>query len=362
MKSIADSARAPAARKLARTGFLLALMGLCAWLLWGFVPALVWALIIAIASWPLRQRVAAGLGSTSAAALLTLVVALLAVLPFALFGAEIAREAASLIELADAARRGQLQPPDWLAQLPFIGADAVSWWRAHLNSPDSPTRLLDSSQTASAIQIGRDVGRSVVRRFVTLGFTILTLFFLYKDGGRIAGDAERLALRFFGSVAGRYGRFAITAVRTTVNGLVFVGLGEGLLLGLAYLVCGVPHPIAFAVATAVLGIVPFGAPLVLAIAGLTLIFSARVAIGIALFGGGLIAIFIADHTARPALIGGAIRLPFFWALLGVFGGLESFGIIGLFLGPAILAVALTIWREAVAAASTLNQRAGLESR
>jgi predicted PurR-regulated permease PerM len=96
-----------------------------------------------------------------------------------------------------------------------------------------------------------------------------------------------------------------------------------------------------------LGIVPFGAPVVLGIAALTLVAAARVGMAILLFAAGSLLFFIVDHTARPALIGGSIRLPFFWALLGVFGGLESFGIVGLFIGPAILAVALTIWREAL---------------
>jgi len=69
-----------------------------------------------------------------------------------------------------------------------------------------------------------------------------------------------------------------------------------------------------------------------------------------LFGVGLVVIFIIDHTARPKLIGGSIQLPFLWALLGVFGGVEALGIVGLFLGPAILAVGLAIWREAAGTA------------
>ncbi|HEX4195179.1 MAG TPA: AI-2E family transporter, partial [Stellaceae bacterium] len=68
------------------------------------------------------------------------------------------------------------------------------------------------------------------------------------------------------------------------------------------------------------------------------------------FGVGLVVIFIIDHTLRPKLIGESIKLPFLWALLGVFGGVEAFGIVGLFLGPAILAVGLAIWREAAATA------------
>jgi predicted PurR-regulated permease PerM len=137
-----------------------------------------------------------------------------------------------------------------------------------------------------------------------------------------------------------------------VNGLVFVALAEGFVLGVAYVFFGVPYAFFFAAATAVLGVVPFGAPVVLGIASLTLVASARIGAGVILFAAGSLLFFVVDHTARPALIGGSIKLPFFWALLGVFGGLEAFGIVGLFIGPAILAVALTVWREAVEHAST----------
>jgi predicted PurR-regulated permease PerM len=67
------------------------------------------------------------------------------------------------------------------------------------------------------------------------------------------------------------------------------------------------------------------------------------AIGLLAFGS--IVVFVADHFVRPVLIGGAIRLPFVWVLLGILGGVESFGLLGLFLGPALLAVLITLWRE-----------------
>ena len=178
--------------------------------------------------------------------------------------------------------------------------------------------------------------------------------FLYKDGARIALEVEKIGIRLLGRPAQRYGRYSLTAVRATVNGLVFIGLMEGLLLGVGYAISGVPHPIAFMLATAILGIVPFGAPAALAVASLTLIATSRAILGLALLGIGLVLIFIIDHTARPRLIGGSIQLPFLWALLGVFGGVEAFGIVGLFLGPAILAVAIAIWREAAATRPTTS--------
>jgi len=345
-----SSREAPPGVRIARAVFVIALIGLCGWVLWDFIPALVWAAVIAIATWPLRQRlVNTGLSPMAASVLLTAAWAILLVLPVIFFGTALAREAGSLRELVEQARRGQLEAPDWLAQLPMVGASIADWWHAHFAEPGTG-RIVDPSQTVQALGFGRDVGRFVARRLVILGFTLLTLLFLYKHGGRVAADAERLGLRLFGDAAAEYGRFSLIAVRATVNGLVFVGLIEGILLGIGYAICGVAHPITFGLATAILGIVPFGAPVVLTIAALTLIVGSHLVLGLVLLGAGLVAIFIIDHTARPALIGGSIRLPFFWALLGVFGGLEAFGVVGLFLGPAILAVALAIWREAVATA------------
>ena len=64
-----------------------------------------------------------------------------------------------------------------------------------------------------------------------------------------------------------------------------------------------------------------------------------------MLGFGVVVVFVADHFVRPVLIGGAVRLPFLWVLLGILGGLETFGILGLFLGPAVMAALISLWRE-----------------
>ena len=84
--------------------------------------------------------------------------------------------------------------------------------------------------------------------------------------------------------------------------------------------------------------------------------------GIAVFCFGLIVVFIADHAVRPVVIGGAARLPFLWVLLGILGGLESFGIIGLFLGPAIMAALISLWRDWTEAGGGSTPRASLPQR
>ena len=97
--------------------------------------------------------------------------------------------------------------------------------------------------------------------------------------------------------------------------------------------------------TGVLAVIPFGAPLAFGAAALYLAATGSTIAGTAVLCFGLVVVFVADHAVRPAIIGGAARLPFLWVLLGILGGLETFGIIGLFLGPAIMAALISLWRD-----------------
>ena len=128
---------------------------------------------------------------------------------------------------------------------------------------------------------------------------------------------------------------------------MFVALGEGFVLGIAYAICGLPHPLLLGVLTEVLAVIPFGAPLLVATASLILLIQSSTiqAFGLLAFGS---TVFLAEYFVRPLLIGNSARLSFVWVLLGIFGGLSAFGLIGLFLGPAILAVLIAFWRELAA--------------
>jgi len=98
----------------------------------------------------------------------------------------------------------------------------------------------------------------------------------------------------------------------------------------------------------VLASVPFGVALIFSIVTLLLLAQGQFLAGILVTLFGLVVLFVADHFVRPALIGSTARIPFLWVLLGIFGGLETFGLVGLFLGPALISVVLAIWRDAVA--------------
>ena len=141
------------------------------------------------------------------------------------------------------------------------------------------------------------------------------------------------------------GEQIVAAIRGTVNGLVIVGLGEGVLLGIAYAVTGVPHPALLGALTAVAAMIPFGAPLVFGVAALLLVGQGSGVAAIVLVAIGMAVTFVADHFVRPILIGGATKLPFLWVLFGILGGVASWGLLGLFLGPAVMAALIMLWRE-----------------
>jgi predicted PurR-regulated permease PerM len=126
---------------------------------------------------------------------------------------------------------------------------------------------------------------------------------------------------------------------------VLVGLGEGVLLGIGYVIAGVPDPALFGLLTALLAMVPYGATVAVVVVGGILMVSGNAVGGLVIIVAGAIVAFIADHFIRPVLIGGATRLPFIWVLLGILGGITAWGFVGLFIGPAIMAALILLWRE-----------------
>jgi predicted PurR-regulated permease PerM len=281
----------------------------------------------------------------------TLGVALVFVAPLALIGVQLAREAHDAAAWMEDAEQHGIAEPAVLHRLPFGQPQLDGWWQRNLADPGQARDLLQRTTRGRVAGFGRTLGAQVARRLTLFAFTLLTLFFLFREGHDLTQAMRRAAARAFGSQGERIGLQIIASVHGTVNGLVLVGLGEGVLLGIVYAVAGVPHPTAFGALTALAAMVPFAAPVVFGLASLLLAAQGAVAWGIAVFAIGMAVAFIADHFVRPVLIGGATRLPFLWVLLGILGGVEAWGLIGLFLGPAIMAALILLWREWVGEAS-----------
>jgi predicted PurR-regulated permease PerM len=344
--SISDPAGSPSSRRLGQFALISALLALGIWIIWDFLPALVWAVVVAIAIWPLVERSRLRQWNrTAAAAEATLLIGVVVIVPLIILGTEIGREAVATVQWVREAERAGIPPPEWLAQLPLIGGYVSDWWTSNLSEPLAAANLLGRIDRNWLIEWTRILGFQLIHRLTILIFTFLTLFFLFRDGERLVQQTWTVVDRFFGATGTRLGPQVLIAVRATVNGLVLVGFGEGLLLGVAYAISGLPRPVLLGALTGVLATVPFGAPLVFGLGALVLFSQSQTGAAVALLAFGSIVVFVADHFLRPILIGGAARLPFLWVLLGIFGGLESFGLLGLFLGPTIMAVLLALWRD-----------------
>ncbi|HUK58019.1 MAG TPA: AI-2E family transporter [Stellaceae bacterium] len=337
----------------ARLAVTAALTGLAFWILWDFIPALLWATIFAVATWPLyirfKQRGSPRQDAMLAPLTFTLIVGLVFLVPVALMAIELGRETLFFARTLPDLEKEGLPTPQWLGELPWFGVYAKHWWQTNLADPHGAQQLLGRLDRGLVIDWTRTLGQQLARRSTVLVFTLLTLFFVYRDGARLVRDIEALVGRLVGPQGTRVGVQMVHAIRGTVNGLVLVGLGEGAVLAAAYVSLGLPHAALFGGATAVLAMIPFGAPLVFGLAALVLLSQDGLWPALILLGIGAVVVFVADHFVRPVLIGGAAKLPFLWVLLGILGGLEGFGLVGLFLGPAIMAALLTLWREWVAA-------------
>jgi predicted PurR-regulated permease PerM len=332
---------------LALLGLALAVLG--AYILQGFLRALAWGVIFALAVWPLyvraRRRWPARGHNIVLPAVFTLAITLIFLIPLVAIGIEIGREGASAVRMALEYQRTGIPVPDFLGHLPIGSRALAGWWQANLSDPDSLSALVGRINRDEVMAYSESIGTRVLHRGVTSIFTLLTLFFLLRDGEAISAQLYRAANRAFGDRGGIVGTQVIASVHATVDGLVLVGIGEGILIGLAYWVAGVPHPTLLGGLTAVAAMVPFGAPLVFGVAALILLVQGSLAAAVALVAFGFVVTFVADHFVRPVIIGGATRLPFLWVLLGILGGVETFGIIGLFVGPVVMSVLMLLWRQ-----------------
>jgi predicted PurR-regulated permease PerM len=345
------------ARFVVAAGFVL--VGL--WILHDFLPALAWAAVLAIALWPLYRRMLQvlpeGSGRITAPLLLTLAIGVLFVAPLVMLGVAIARETHFFIGLVVSARHNGLAVPEWIADLPIVGTSIADWWQTNLSDPIMAEALFGRLTPRMIAESAREYGGEIAHRLVIFLFTLLTLFFLFRDGAGLASQLRTLSNRLVGARGEIIARHMIDAVHGTVTGLVLVGFAEGVALGVVYVTVGLPYPASIGAVTGVLAVIPFGAPVIFTIAALYMVSVGKAIGGIVIFVAGMIVLFIADHIVRPVLIGGAARLPFLWVLMGLLGGLETFGIIGLFLGPAIMAALIALWRDWTGAPEPVQQRA-----
>jgi predicted PurR-regulated permease PerM len=306
---------------------------------WPFLTPIAWAIILAMAEWPVYRRVSArwpkqpllvALGFTAATALLV-------ILPLSIAAVSLAQESQNALTWLQRAQQSGVPAPAWLAGLPLVGDRATAWWQQHLSSAQGANTMLGAINIGSVLGWLRSAAAEVAKESALFLVTLVILAALLSRGEMFAARTTAIAGRMFGDFGEDFVERMTGAVRSTVNGTLLVSFGEGALIGLGYVAAGVPQPLLFATLTIILALIPFGAWVAFGLASLILIGSGATIAGILLFVGAVIVMTIGDNVVQPAVVGSAVELPFILAMLGAFGGLAALGLVGLFIGPVIMA-------------------------
>ena len=329
---------------LIRATLLLAMALLCYRVLAPFLPLAIWAVIFAVTLYPLHLRIAAYLGGRNGltATLLVLLGIAVLVVPIAILMSSLGDSVRTLIE---AVQQNTLQippPPETVAAWPVIGGKLHAVWsQAHDNLPalvhSMQPKIGDLARTALGF-----VASIAGGLIAFLGALVLAgIFMAFGEYGaraclsvfkRIAGDARGASLA----------QLSTATIRAVAQGVVGVALIQAILVGLALLVAGVPWAGALAAMVLVLGIAQVPAVIV-TLPAIAWIWSRG--------GGGTLEALIytvlllvsgmADNVLKPLMLGRGVDVPMPVILVGALGGMATGGIIGMFVGATLLALA---WR------------------
>jgi predicted PurR-regulated permease PerM len=333
--------------------FLLVLLGFgCILVLRPFFSSLLWATILVFSTWPLHQRLKGLLGGRNlpASLLMTLVLATALVVPMALLAnaiADTAEDAFLQLRLRFAGDQavGIATLPDWITGLPLVGGLLADLWRGLVtNTGDLLGTLLPyvTPLRDAAIRGGLGLGRGILELVVS----VLVAFFLYRDGAQAAD----LLHRSIGSVVGERAKHLIEVaagtIRSVVYGVIGTAMIQAMLALFGFWLLSVPQPFLLATCVFVLGLFPVaGSSLVWIPVVIWQLMTGQLISGLVMTAYGLLIIGGVDNFLKPYLISRGSQMPFLLVFFGVIGGVMTFGILGIFLGPMLLALGLALTRE-----------------
>jgi predicted PurR-regulated permease PerM len=348
--------------------WLLVLIGIAAiYFFHGFLVPVLAALVIAFASWPLYRRLLEKIGgsTTLGATLALLFILTFLIVPIGIAISYAVDEIRQWITWAVEANTTGAPPPAWISALPRVGEWLASKWTEHIGQPGAIGELIQIVSGANIGNIYRAViaaGDGLFHLLLTLLFMLIALFFVYRDGANFARQLDLLGERILPNRWERISRVVPATISSTVTGMTLIAIGEGIILGIAYWLAGVPSPVTLGVITGVMALIPGGAPLSFTLVSIYLVASGAMIQGVALFVWGSVELFIVDKTVRPRLVGGPIKLPFLPTFFGLVGGVKTMGFLGLFIGPVLMALLVSIWREWIREVELSDDQAPIEEQ
>jgi predicted PurR-regulated permease PerM len=319
----------------------------CVFVLRPFISAILWAAILCFATWPLYEMFRRRLRDrrTLAAALTTAVLALVLIIPFVVVGLTFTDTIRSGLQWLDSRKQaGITEPPGWLQSVPLIGERITNSWQDYVADAESTLQEWKPWLKEGGLWL---LGHTVdlAKGFMHLVLSVLIAFFFYRDGEGLVVRLREGMQKISGDSAQRMVDVVKTTVQSVVYGVLGTALAQGIVAGIGFAIAGVPAPMLLALLTFFLSFLPFGPPIIWISAAISLFAMGRTGWGIFMVLYGIFVISIIDNIIKPIIISRGSRLSFIVMFIGVLGGVTAFGVIGIFLGPTLLAVGFSLAQE-----------------
>lgn len=334
---------------LARITFAVLAIGLLIaaslWILRPFLGPAIWAAMVVVATWPLMQRVQRYLGGRRALAVtaMTLLLMLLFAVPLLLAILTIVQHAEDIVDWVRraAAYRPTTTAPEWVRALPMVGERLALLW-AHFVGAGVEGAWARLSPYAGNLTrwFVAEVGSIGVLALQFL-LTLIIAAVMYAHGDDAASLVRRFAKRLAGERGASTVELAGDAIRGVALGIGVTALAQAVLAGIGLAITGIPFPGVLTAVMFMLCIAQIGPLPVLVPAVIWLFYDGQVGWGteLAVIAGIVVTL---DNVLRPLLIRMGADLPLLLIFAGVIGGLFAFGLVGIFVGPVVLAVAYTL--------------------
>ena len=335
----------PGSRDLVRIvlGVLLIvlLIGGALWILSPFLPALIWSMMIVVATWPLLLRLQRALGDRRrlAAAVMTALLLVIVVAPLAVAVSTIVQQAARLSNVKVAEIRIPL-PPVWIEGVPVVGAKVTAEWRVYSSATPEELASKAAPYVTPVVSWIADRAGSFGAFLLQMLLTVLLCGVLYVTGETAARGVRRFARRLQGEAGVHLVLLAAGAIRAVALGIVVTAIVQTALGAVGVAVAGVPYVSIFAAVMFVFCIAQLGPalPMLAAVVWLYVAGATTAAFGLFVW---TAIVGLLDNVIRPIMIRRGADLPLLLIMAGVIGGLLSFGLVGLFVGPVVLAITYT---------------------
>jgi predicted PurR-regulated permease PerM len=324
----------------------------CFYVIQPFLGAILFAGVLTFSTWPLFTRMRDRLGSRDwlAALILVFIMILAIALPVALAAQSLVVHSAEMVEKVRGflELRQSIELPGFVRNIPFLGPWISDYWQILMQSREELVALAKRlADPAKALLVG--MGGAIGNGLIQVLIAIFVAYFFYRDGERV----RTMLLEGMARLAGpRYGSQIMTiaqnAVRGVVYGLLGTALAQAVVAVIGLLIAGVPGAFLLGALTFILSLVPMGPVLIWGGAAAWLYFTDQPGWAIFMVVYGAAVISSVDNFVKPILMSRAGNLSMLLVVIGVFGGAVAFGFIGLFVGPALLAIGwnlLKVWLD-----------------